>query len=880
MFENEIKFISDFSLNKIKNFGSFVTFGKLAESELHPAIVTYISAELDYMIYRDRKKLLHNSIFDYTGREISDHFNVIAAEIKKNKKISIDDIEKLIFQAVSFNLNYVVRPKWSVTKLVFNDQDFVSVDELEKMLNYLFYYDYVKNVLAAYTSRRKVTQLTLTEFDLILNKIDRELFKANKEELINNAIHSIADFFNIGGIDKTTISLAAIEIFLKEKNLVDYHLKIRHSISGNFRKKYEIADLKKVLYSKETVFPESIRGSMEKDLPDTDVSESVDEDVIPKTGLTEKSIEVSGNDDMDIFAEEKIKAKNENEEITSEDIIFSEPQEETIPDFKEDDTIAIEEETPDEVVDNSLTGKVDAETSILEQETDKNTKVESKDVLSFEDELMGIFDENIEHKPPVEEIIEENFEEEVVESVSEIEIENEEVVQEEPETDEDDLVAFYERELEAMDEELKTQTVIEEPIEIEDSTKDEIENALEETSADEELISEAESISGETDGVEEEIIADETNEVEEEIIEPDEELDFSIFDEDEGDQDIKDIMVNLTADLQEELNKSQMTIDIENQEESIASADETLVESSEEFEINDDSGGPDLSEGSKKIIDEMLDDYFGDVNKKQEETETQNVQEETINETADTDEETKPMETAGIDEEIKSSETNESPESEMISEHVEEEPEQTDDENIFDTDLASNILDGTLLGDDISNMMDEIDDIIEKSNLEISAPGIDEDFKVDVQPDESEPDEDFQLEDETNQLENTIDFKDDSKINEETSGEDDRVREETPAKSVNYFKKTEEEPPKREAPVREKDLFSYLSRKEVKKIVSGVFAADHEDFVTTIEKISECSAYKEATEILKGVFFTYRISPYSKEAVTLTNAVSHFFRQL
>ena len=72
---------------------------------------------------------------------------------------------------------------------------------------------------------------------------------------------------------------------------------------------------------------------------------------------------------------------------------------------------------------------------------------------------------------------------------------------------------------------------------------------------------------------------------------------------------------------------------------------------------------------------------------------------------------------------------------------------------------------------------------------------------------------------------------------------------------------------------------SYLSKKEVKKIVTNVFSGDDEDFVTTTEKISECVTYKEATEILKGVFFTYRVSPYSKEAVVLTNAVSHFFRQ-
>jgi hypothetical protein len=86
--------------------------------------------------------------------------------------------------------------------------------------------------------------------------------------------------------------------------------------------------------------------------------------------------------------------------------------------------------------------------------------------------------------------------------------------------------------------------------------------------------------------------------------------------------------------------------------------------------------------------------------------------------------------------------------------------------------------------------------------------------------------------------------------------------------------------PKAEIPLREKDLFSYLSRKEVKKVVSNVFHGDDEDFVTTIENISECATYKEGTEILKGVFFTYRVSPYSKEGVILTNAVSHFFRQV
>ena len=79
--------------------------------------------------------------------------------------------------------------------------------------------------------------------------------------------------------------------------------------------------------------------------------------------------------------------------------------------------------------------------------------------------------------------------------------------------------------------------------------------------------------------------------------------------------------------------------------------------------------------------------------------------------------------------------------------------------------------------------------------------------------------------------------------------------------------------------LRKKDLFSYLRRKEVKKIVSYIFANDEEDFTNTVERVMDCHSYKEASEILKAVFTSYKISPYSKEAITFTNAVSNYFRQ-
>jgi hypothetical protein len=78
---------------------------------------------------------------------------------------------------------------------------------------------------------------------------------------------------------------------------------------------------------------------------------------------------------------------------------------------------------------------------------------------------------------------------------------------------------------------------------------------------------------------------------------------------------------------------------------------------------------------------------------------------------------------------------------------------------------------------------------------------------------------------------------------------------------------------------KEKDVFSFMSRKEIDKIVSVIFNDDEDDFANTMEKISECRDYGQASEILKSVFFSYRVNHYKREAVTLTNAVSNYFHQ-
>jgi hypothetical protein len=640
MFEKEIKFIGDFCLNQVKNLGQVFTFEKITSINLHPAVVCYISAELDFMIYADRRKLLQQSYFDYSGKEISDHFQKITGEIKRNKKISSDDLKKLILQAVSFNANYLVRPRWSLTKLIFNEQPIISVEELQMMLNYLYYYEYFRKVLSAYLSKRKLVQISLTEFDLILNKIDSELFSSSQEQLVENALISMGDFFNIGGVDKNLVSSTAIEIFLKEKNMLELVFKLRKEVPEGQKKRYDKNDLKRVLFS------------------------TSNETKSEKITITDSEIVIDGH--------EHVNEKSEK------------------PDLEE------------------LAGKYANE-------------MEKTDVESF-------------------------------------------LSPEEEET----LLSLYDDEIKELSEETRNQF----PESDIGTVKTSIDDLNEIVSEEEE----AESLKLE------------------ELSLTDSEVSKSLFEE-------------------------------------IPKLDKT--EFSEQIEIESESTNQGIE---KEIVEEMIRDFVGEEKSSEssKKSSTGNLEVNTFQSTVDLPElNTLENELLSIFEELDKDNIGISSDEIMIEEIKEvQDNEKNETKALFAPFLEE---------DGIDDYLKSIDEIVSpERNEKAVVDEIEENIKEEI----PEPPIPVEIEE-----------------------------------KVVIEKNIPVEKPKFNRVVRQKDLFSYLKRKELKKIVTLIFANDEEDFTNTLERLMDCHSYKEASEILKAVFTSYKISPYSKEAITFTNAVSNYFRQ-
>lgn len=714
MFEKEIKFIGDFCFNQVRSLGSNFTLDKIANAGVHPAIVQYISAELDFMIYSDRRKLLQQSYFDYAGKEILEHFQKISGEIKKHKKISLDDSKKLIFQAVSFNINYLVRPRWSLMKLIFNDQPVIPVEEMRMLLNYLYYYEYFKKVLNGYILKRNLVQISSTEFDILLNKIDNELLNSDQHQVMSNSFTSMGDFFNIGGVDKNRIPISAVEIFCKEKNLADLLLKLKKAIPNEVKRRYDKVEIERILFS-----PDS------KKIIDED-AETEDDDA-----KTEKMIEALDADDSEKEVEEiQEEIGDESGEAEAEKFLSPEEEEALLSIYSEENN------------EESSGGEESVEESKLDLTAEEFKGLEVEGVKSALDMNLNV-DSDIEQ----DEELQQN------------------------ENDELDEIDSYETVSEYLEQEDSDETFTEE------------------------ILSSEEELEGIVDAI--------SDDLEQEEVEVDENI-------------IVDIVESPKSEIENEIEQD----------------DSETIE----------------SEIENEIVQEMISDYYGDENQDESEQEIEDL----------------------IEEEIQ-----------------EQEVESVDSES--EEKISS-------LEDDLLNIFEGLD----KEEFEFSDK---ERFSVSEQDDFVQDEVEEKREEATFSSETTDGFDEYLKSIDEIVFTDNsqkiverQIQTEVEAKveEPQVEKEIEIEEPPEEVPpaptkmetkldnfrtLRPKDLFSYLRRKEVKKIVSYIFANDEEDFTNTAERIMDCSSYKEASDILKAVFTSYKISPYSKEAITFTNAVSNYFRQ-
>lgn len=415
MFEKEIEYIYKYNLNKIEHLGSFITYEQLLSTNIHPALLQYLSAEIDFLIYEDRQKLLKESLFDYSGDKIIEHFANIGEEIKRTKKFSYEYLSKLLLHASSFNTNFIIRPKWSLLQFIFENEDETEkqVVEIKQILNYLYYYPYLKRLLISFFNKKRLITITKSELKELLDKIDTINVESNFDKVLESTLTTMAEFIYIGEIQNKKVSRQFIELFLADKGLNHLTVGLSEKFGANSNEKIDIADLKNTIlgyfsenanYSDKDI--DRLSEIESNDNPQIEDEEFVNEEIeqtekVPKEDFeedeTNHSIDEESEDILSV-SESKITTADNNEDFEETDSqkekksfleSYIEKAENEEPKEEEDDKDSNSNESDEKI-------ETDIEEEITPADLDEETRVDEEDVeelfeLATEEEKIDSF---------------------------------------------------------------------------------------------------------------------------------------------------------------------------------------------------------------------------------------------------------------------------------------------------------------------------------------------------------------------------------------------------------------------------------------------------------------------------------------------------------
>ncbi len=210
--------------------------------------------------------------------------------------------------------------------------------------------------------------------------------------------------FSIGGLNKKNISVEAVEIFLKEKNLIDHLLKLKRAIPNPGKRKYDIDDIRRIIYSATPVEPESINPAFEE--PETEVDgdfekvKTLEEAEIKSLTQTEEFLEEEPKSDDNIIQElvqDEIVKKDIEELIEDREPVEEISEEENLEVKKEEEPVwekeIIVEKEPDAIKTEDKKKSVDLTDDLKEEEV-VSPEAEGRVFSSFLDDA----DKKVEEK--------------------------------------------------------------------------------------------------------------------------------------------------------------------------------------------------------------------------------------------------------------------------------------------------------------------------------------------------------------------------------------------------------------------------------------------------------------------------------------------------
>ncbi len=162
--------------------------------------------------------ILYSKRFDQTNTDFIEARKRLINTLKNAILLNYPEFEDAADKASKFAINFVLRPEWTLSKVIFKDEDTKTKERiLDSLLNfneYAYYRKLIERIFEKYPSN----EIKLELFLRILRKIDEEVIKSISLKEIISIVEPIFKLFEFAN-DEKTVPAEALIIFFNDKGI-------------------------------------------------------------------------------------------------------------------------------------------------------------------------------------------------------------------------------------------------------------------------------------------------------------------------------------------------------------------------------------------------------------------------------------------------------------------------------------------------------------------------------------------------------------------------------------------------------------------------------------------------------------------------------------
>lgn len=199
-----------------------ISLREVLAADLLPALRAFFRADVEAMFQEEHNASLGRSRFNHGHPDVKHAHAQLRSAMVMHYVFPRKEYLARLADAVQLLANYLVRPQWTLTGVVFEKEPAIPVESLRRLMQYFSPYEYFGDVLFRYAEDRGLSAFTRDDFSTLLWKIDAAFVRRKSGQELCDALVPMYEFFDYPrNSGKFAMPVKALIKFFEDKGLTD-----------------------------------------------------------------------------------------------------------------------------------------------------------------------------------------------------------------------------------------------------------------------------------------------------------------------------------------------------------------------------------------------------------------------------------------------------------------------------------------------------------------------------------------------------------------------------------------------------------------------------------------------------------------------------------